>query len=209
MSLADRINIHYKIGNFTKVSFNSEEQWFVDQAFKTNTFKDVLELAQKLYEHIKEEQEQLTKFDDLEFSFGEEGSSGQGMPFQPSDSDDGIEMEGDSDSEDGDGGEGQSNSQRPSMEDLNDDLQSASDISGGVHGGVEGAVTDKALQSNLENLNKESTNTYYEPEYVELPQLNLETVIASNKSVHEYLTEYWIGSQKHFDAESELSLIHI
>ena len=203
MSLADRINIHYKIGNFTKVSFNSEEQWFVDEAFKTNTFKDVLELAQKLYEHIKEEQEQLTKFDDLEFSFGEEGSSGQGMPFQPSDSEDGIEMEGDSDSEDGDGGEGQSNSQRPSMEDLNDDLQSASDISGGVHGGVEGAVTDKALQSNLENLNKESTNTYYEPEYVELPQLNLETVIASNKSVHEYLTEYWIGSQKHFDAESE------
>jgi len=203
MSLADRINIHYKIGNFTKVSFNSEEQWFVDQAFKTNTFKDVLELAQKLYEHIKEEQEQLTKFDDLEFSFGEEGSSGQGMPFQPSDSDDGIEMEGDSDSEDGDGGEGQSDSQRPSMEELNDDLQSASDISGGVHGGVEGAVTDKALQSNLENLNKESTNTYYEPEYVELPQLNLETVIASNKSVHEYLTEYWIGSQKHFDAESE------
>tara|TARA_S200000501_G_scaffold211507_1_gene198679 strand:+ start:349 stop:2592 length:2244 start_codon:yes stop_codon:yes gene_type:complete len=203
MSLADRINIHYKIGNFTKVSFNSEEQWFVDQAFKTNTFKDVLELAQKLYEHIKEEQEQLTKFDDLEFSFGEEGSSGQGMPFQPSDSDDGIEMEGDSDSEDGDGGEGQSDSQRPSMEDLNDDLQSASDISGGVHGGVEGAVTDKALQSNLENLNKESTNTYYEPEYVELPQLNLDTVIASNKSVHEYLTEYWIRSQKHFDAESE------
>ena len=203
MSLADRINIHYKIGNFTKVSFNSEEQWFVDEAFKTNTFKDVLELAQKLYEHIKEEQEQLTKFDDLEFSFGEEGSSGQGMPFQPSDSEDGIEMEGDSDSEDGDGGEGQSNSQRPSMEDLNDDLQSTSDISGGVHGGVEGAVTDKALQSNLENLNKESTNTYYEPEYVELPQLNLETVIASNKSVHEYLTEYWIGSQKHFDAESE------
>jgi len=203
MSLADRINIHYKIGNFTKVSFNSEEQWFVDEAFKTNTFKDVLELAQKLYEHIKEEQEQLTKFDDLEFSFGEEGSSGQGMPFQPSDSEDGIEMEGDSDSEDGDGGEGQSNSQRPSMKDLNDDLQSASDISGGVHGGVEGAVTDKALQNNLENLNKESTNTYYEPEYVELPQLNLETVIASNKSVHEYLTEYWIGSQKHFDAESE------
>ncbi len=203
MSLADRINIHYKIGNFTKVSFNSEEQWFVDQAFKTNTFKDVLELAQKLYEHIKEEQEQLTKFDDLEFSFGEEGSSGQGMPFQPSDSEDGIEMDGDSDSEDGDGGEGQSNSQIPSMKELDDDLQSASDISGGVHGGVEGAVTDKALQSNLENLNKESTNTYYEPEYVELPQLNLDTVIASNKSVHEYLTEYWIGSQKHFDAESE------
>ena len=29
MSLADRINIHYKIGNFTKVSFDSEEQDFL------------------------------------------------------------------------------------------------------------------------------------------------------------------------------------
>ena len=151
MSLADRINIHYKIGNFTKVSFDSEEQDFVDRAFKTETFHDVLELAQELYEYIKEQQEAQTKLDDLEFTFGKESSPGMGMPFQPSDSDDGTEMEGDSDSgdEDGDGGQGQSDSQRPSMEELNDDLQCASDISGGIHGGVEGAVTDKALQLSL------------------------------------------------------------
>ena len=92
------------------------------------------------------------------------------------------------------------------MEELNDDLQSASDMSGGIHGGVEGAVTDKALQNNLENLNKETTSTYYEPEYVELPHLNLDTVIASNKSVHDYLDEYWIKSQKHFDKESEKTM---
>ena len=208
MGLADRINIHYKIGNFTKVSFDSEEQWFVDQAFKTNTFQEVLELGQKLYEYIKEQQEAQTKLDDLEFTFGKESSPGMGMPFQPSDSDDGTEMEGDSDNgnEDGDGGQGQSDSQKPSMEELNDDLQSASDISGGIHGGVEGAVTDKALQDNLENLNKETANTFYEPEYVELPQLNLDTVIASNKSVHDYLDEYWIKSQKHFDKESEKTM---
>ena len=208
MSLADRINIHYKIGNFTKVSFDSEEQDFVDRAYKTETFQDVLELAQELYEYIKEQQEAQTKLDDLEFTFGKESSPGMGIPFQPSDSDDGTEMEGDSDNgdEDGDGGQGQSDSQRPSMEELNDDLQSASDISGGIHGGVEGAVTDKALESNLEKLNKESTNTYYEPEYVELPHLNLDTVIASNKSVHEYLDEYWIKSQKHFDKESEKTM---
>ena len=210
MSLADRINIHYKIGNFTKVSFDSEEQDFVDRAYKTETFQDVLELAQELYEYIKEQQEAQTKLDDLEFTFGKESSPGMGIPFQPSDSDDGTEMEGDSDNgdedSDGDGGQGQSDSQRPSMEELNDDLQSASDMSGGIHGGVEGAVTDKALQNNLENLNKETASTYYEPEYVELPHLNLDTVIASNKSVHDYLDEYWIKSQKHFDKESEKTM---
>ena len=45
LGLADRINIHYKIGHFEDVSFSKEEQWFVDEAFKTETFKDVLELS--------------------------------------------------------------------------------------------------------------------------------------------------------------------
>ena len=71
MGLADRINIHYKIGSFEDVSFSDEEQYFVDKAFKTETFKDVLKLAQELYTYIKEkreQEEQLTKLDDLEFS---------------------------------------------------------------------------------------------------------------------------------------------
>ena len=37
MGLADRINIHYKIGNFEDVSFDKDEQSFVDKAFKTET----------------------------------------------------------------------------------------------------------------------------------------------------------------------------
>mgnify|MGYP003323938226 FL=1 len=199
MGLADRINIHYKIGNFEDVSFTTDEQWFVDQAFKTNTFREVLELAQKLYEHIKDEQEQLIKFDELEFSKGNEGSSGQGMPFQPSDMDSDIEMEGDT-GEDGEAGQGE-----PTNIDSNlqEDLEFASDDpTGGLHGGVEEAVTDKALQDNLENLNKKDNGSFYEPEYVELPDLNLDTLVAKNNDVHEYLDHFWTASQRKFDEEA-------
>ena len=199
MGLADRINIHYKIGNFEDVSFTTDEQWFVDQAFKTNTFREVLELAQKLYEHIKDEQEQLIKFDELEFSKGNEGSSGQGMPFQPSDMDSDIEMEGDT-GEDGEAGQGE-----PTDIDSNlqEDLDFASDDpTGGLHGGVEEAVTDKALQDNLENLNKKDNGSFYEPEYVELPDLNLDTLVAKNNDVHEYLDHFWTASQRKFDEEA-------
>ena len=213
MGLADRINIHYKIGNFTKVSFTSEEQWFVDQAFKTNTFKDVLELSQKLYEFVKEQQEAQTQLDDLEFTFGSESSSGQGIPFKPSNSDDGIEMEGDSDSDSNEedqedtSGQGNPSAEKSSKDELMDDLESASDdITGGVHGGVPEAFTDRTLQDNLENLNNQVMNSYYEPEYVELPTLNLNTVVAKNDKVHQYLNEYWIRCQKNFDAESEKTM---
>ena len=203
MGLADRINIHYKIGNFEDVSFDKDEQCFVDKAFKTETFQDVLELAQELYEFIKHQEEMMTKLDDLEFTMGELGGSGMGFPLSPSDmdSDDEEDLE-----TDGEGGQPQSSQKEPSKEELMEELDAASDqITGGVHGGNIDAVTDKALQDNLENLNKENANSYYEPEYVELPILNLDNLVAKNIDVHNYLSEYWIRSQKHFDKESSSS----
>ena len=152
MGLADRINIHYKIGKFENVSFNEDEQYFVNKAFRTETFQDVLELAQELYEFIKDQEEMMTKLDDLEFTFGQESSSGQGIPIQPSDSDDGIEIDGDS-SEIGEGGQGDSSSMEELMEELEAASESDTNPMGGIHGGVSEAVTDKTFQENLENLN--------------------------------------------------------
>ena len=204
MGLADRINIHYKIGKFENVSFNEDEQDFVDKAFRTETFQDVLELAQELYEFIKNQEEMMTKLDDLEFTMGELGGSGMGFPLGSSDLDSDDEEDSD---EDGEGGQPSAHKE-PSKEELMEELDAASEsdqITGGVHGGNLDAVTDKALQDNLENLNKENTNSYYEPEYVELPILNLDNLVAKNTDVHDYLSEWWIRSQKHFDKESSSS----
>ena len=204
MGLADRINIHYKIGNFEDVSFDKDEQDFVDRAFRTETFQDVLELAQELYEFVKHQEEMMTKLDDLEFTMGELGGSGMGFPLGSSDLDSDDEEDSD---EDGEGGQPSAHKE-PSKEELMEELDAASEsdqITGGVHGGNLDAVTDKALQDNLENLNKENTNSYYEPEYVELPILNLDNLVAKNTDVHDYLSEWWIRSQKHFDKESSSS----
>ena len=209
MGLADRINIHYKIGSFENVNFNDDEKYFVDKAFKTETFKDVLNLAQELYTYIKEKQEQeeqLTKLDDLEFSMGGDTSgSGMGMPFQPSDEKTDSEMEGDvedGEKSDSKGGDGSPDPTEMTDKELLDELERSSDPMGGIHGGVSEAVTDKTFQDNLENLNKQETNSFYVPDYVELPTLNLESLVAKNKQVHDYLDEYWVRSQKNFDENS-------
>ena len=194
INLADRINIHYKIGNFTDISFESDEQQFVDRAFKTKTFQDVLELANDLTIFLKEQQQQQESLGEL--SFDEDGEMG-GLMRAPQ----GGELTDKSpDSE----GQGQPDVKDMTNEELVDELERLSESNdvGGVHGNLE-AVTDKTLQDNLENLNKKTIGEHREPEYVELPDLNMKTVVARNSEVHEYLNDHYSKSQKHFDQNSD------
>ena len=194
INLADRINIHYKIGNFTDISFESDEQQFVDRAFKTKTFQDVLELANDLTIFLKEQQQQQESLGEL--SFDEDGEMGSLMRAPQ-----GGELTDKSpDSE----GQGQPDVKDMTNEELVDELERLSESNdvGGVHGNLE-AVTDKTLQDNLENLNKKTIGEHREPEYVELPDLNMKTVVARNSEVHEYLNDHYSKSQKHFDQNSD------
>ena len=194
INLADRINIHYKIGNFTDVSFESDEQIFVDRAFKTKTFQDVLELANDLTIFLKEQQQQQESLGEL--SFDEDGEMG-GLMKAPQ----GGEL---TDKSPNSEGQGQPDVKDMTNEELIDELERLSESNdvGGVHGNLE-AVTDKTLQDNLENLNKKTFGEHREPEYVELPDLNMKTVVARNSEVHEYLNDHYSKSQKHFDQNSD------
>jgi len=194
INLADRINIHYKIGNFTDISFESDEQIFVDRAFKTKTFQDVLELANDLTIFLKEQQQQQESLGEL--SFDEDGEMG-GLMKAPQ----GGEL---TDKSPNSEGQCQPDVKDMTNEELIDELERLSESNdvGGVHGNLE-AVTDKTLQDNLENLNKKTFGEHREPEYVELPDLNMKTVVAHNSEVHEYLNDHYSKSQKHFDQNSD------
>ena len=194
INLADRINIHYKIGNFTDISFESDEQQFVDRAFKTKTFQDVLELANDLTIFLKEQQQQQESLGEL--SFDEDGEMGSLMRAPQ-----GGEL---TDKSPNSEGQGQPDVKDMTNEELVDELERLSESNdvGGVHGNLE-AVTDKTLQDNLENLNKKTIGEHREPEYVELPDLNMKTVVARNSEVHEYLNDHYSKSQKHFDQNSD------
>ena len=194
INLADRINIHYKIGNFTDISFEPDEQPFVDRAFKTKTFQEVLELANDLTIFLKEQQQQQESLGEL--SFDEDGEMG-GLMKAPQ----GGEL---TDKSPNSEGQGQPDVKDMTNEELIDELERLSESNdvGGVHGNLE-AVTDKTLQDNLENLNKKTFGEHREPEYVELPDLNMKTVVARNSEVHEYLNDHYSKSQKHFDQNSD------
>lgn len=64
LALIDRINLHTKCGSKLGVEFTEVEQQFVDRSFKTETWDDVVKLAEEIYEFSKRE-ETRTEIDDM------------------------------------------------------------------------------------------------------------------------------------------------
>lgn len=58
MNIIDRINIYAKCGSFLIVPFNDEERVLVREAESTETWEQVVELARKLHDRAKQEQDQ-------------------------------------------------------------------------------------------------------------------------------------------------------
>ena len=181
-NLADKVNLHYKIGNFLKVNFDEKEQEIVDIVGQTETFADVLLASELLYEYCKEKQEMEQKVETLNSH----------TPNSPGNNDESSDQQ----SEEGDNNatNSQSNDQQSSTEtqaDQNDsddtlDSQSQSNT-GGFTSGIDVKTAD-ALEESIKEL---VDNNKYESVYVELPKLNLNTVIIDNKKIHEECDKSW------------------
>jgi hypothetical protein len=85
MNLADRVNLHFKIGNFIRLNFSCEEKDIVDLIASAETFDEVLYASKVLYEYCKKESkeksskqetnsENTTKSDSLTGAFDEDNS---------------------------------------------------------------------------------------------------------------------------------------
>ncbi len=111
-NLADRINLYFKgdIMGLASVSFNADEQVFVDRASTATTFEEVIEIAADLYEYMKLQDEQNQEdtgpqMDQGEGNDGDEGDTGFDAGDE-SDADGPSTAMGSGDESDEDGDEG-------------------------------------------------------------------------------------------------------
>ena len=74
-NLADRANLHYKIGNFVDIPFTEEEMKYVEMMGETETFADVVMVAEEIYKFCKV---QSQKEESVDVPLSGQGS-GQGM----------------------------------------------------------------------------------------------------------------------------------
>ena len=180
LNLADRVNLYYKVGAFLDVDFTDGEIKILEMIGKCETFKEAKEAAKVLYEYCKDEvnQEQQTQKNE------EEGEGEMDLPSKSSD----LETE------EVDGQE--VDDETPDVEPTPVEAEAEKEPE---------VQTAESLESHLQDLVRENA---VENVYLEVPDLDLDKIIASNEEVHKEIDRSWKQQtdfiQEHTDRKSNL-----
>ena len=179
LNLADRINLYFKIGNFVDIDFSIEEMLYVNKVDSCETFEEVLDVAEELYNYCKQQMDQQESIAPIEGTGENEGSLEENDT--PADGQ-GEEKDGEVDME----------YQPKSSLDSGPVLEDFEDM-GGNMGGDEyndepQAETVKSLSDALKNLVE---NTGVENSYIEMPEIYLDKLIIPNNAIYEICEQHW------------------
>ena len=183
-NLADRVNLYFKVGNFVTLDFDQKEQEIINLISASETFGDVLIAAEELYKYCKQEKEQQQKVADFD-SHEQQGNSqspaneivesNDSSSEQDGESNDSQEKPGETDSY---GGTAQGD-QTPVK---SDEKEKEPEVR-----------TADALEEKIRDL---VGTDDFENSYVEIPRLNLDTVIGKNSEVHKDIDNSFSHQQK-------------
>lgn len=191
-NLADRANLYFKVGNFMKINFTSREQEIIDIISNAETFDDAVDAARILYEYCKSSDQEFQP----DNSFGnqiQQGSFGDENQEKTKETDD-TQPSGD---------ENQDSNSRPNQ--MNPDDGHINSSSNPVNSNPNPnptptsskeepkAHTAESLEKNIKNLSNRNGDDIA---YVELPNLNLDTVIAKNSEVHSEIKRSFFNETK-------------
>ena len=173
-NLADRVNLWFKVGNFTNIFIKSGEETDIKTMIAdAETFDDVLIAAEELYKYCKKEKEEEK---------GEESNT----------------ESNDADSEESDGNQ-QPDSNSGEEEGQSDDndfqqqqQQQQSQSIKQNHGGEKNQEIEVKTVDSFEKALKDLvSNDGYENVYLELPHLDLKKIMVSNQEIHTACRKTW------------------
>ena len=163
MNLADRANLYFKIGNFINIPFtSSEEKILIQKISETETFDDVLEVAEELYKFCKNEDSNKSST-----PLPQEQNNGQSGESD-SENIDTLRLESDPES---------SNDSEPKSETYSEPEPSNGESENNLE-----IKTAESLEENLKNLIGYDN---VPSKYIEIPDIDIDKVIVKNSEVHE------------------------
>jgi hypothetical protein len=185
LNLADRVNLHFKIGNLLSLEFTEREQEIVDMIGNAETFDETLNASKVLYEYCKKNSKSKSnskrkknsdsdEVSSSEYFYDDDESSSESSGEEESPPED-NEEEDDEDKEEEDEEEDEDNEEEDDDED--EEEQPEPDVE-----------TMNSLEENLKGL---VDNFSQETTYIEVPKLNLDSVIASNQIIHDICDKTW------------------
>ena len=213
IQLIDRINLQFKVGNFTYIPFQDSEYEFVKRAEEVETFEEVMQLSKDIFDFMKQqwEEEQAEKAEEeQEEMLSMEGGEGGQQPDY---------LEEGEDLSEGKGNKAEDAEQTPDQEIINpnqpwDSLDTeagqAPPTPATAQEPAKADVNTEASAPTPEQFKPEAEtdNTFiqkvkdyvkhggYEIEYVEIPRVNdLKDVIISEKEIQEELDTWFTDFQ--------------
>ena len=198
-NIADRVNLHYKVGAWVDVPFSVSEKSIVGVIGDVETFDETLSAAEALYNLCKKETEKKQKEEEINKEDFFLDNKDSGMDNTNSDVDDSnSDSVDDSDS---------------NMEgDIDIDYQPTS-IAGGMNVSdlpdidepeIHTAQAFEDALKDLTNLNADNKENVY----VELPQVNLKSIIVPNNVVHDRINFHWQEEEKRWTDNKGDYLLH-
>ncbi len=183
LNLADRANLFFKIGNYVYIPIeDGEEREIVNLISASETFSDVLIAAEELYKYCKKEKEQEQKVAD--FDSHEMKGNSQSPASEIVENNDSLSEQ-----------DGDSNNSQP-----NDDGSYGGTAQGDqtpIKSSVEENEPEVRTADSLEEKLRDLVNDNgYENVYIEIPQVNLNTIIGKNCDVHKDISESFSHQQK-------------
>ena len=199
LTLADRINLFFKIGSHYRISFTDYEQTLVDRVAACETFQDVLEVSKLIYEYCldeiekRKEEEKTEQQAELDLEGGD-GQSGGGSGAELEDvRDDMYDEDGNPTEPDEDGSDVESHQVIPEGR-----------SSGGVQMGTgesEIAETAESLERALKSL---AVMEGIENRYLEIPDVDTDQIIIDNDVIHAICAAHFESIRNDFEEKSKI-----
>lgn len=194
LNLIDRINLRFKLGAHVVVEFNDFERDIVREVDSAETWEQVVDIAQRVYEYVKEnEQDKIQNKDDLNDAFAppetEQENSEQDSDDSFDENDDEFRDEDESDvTEESDGQDSESTeNQEDSDEESDEDTQGDGDGGDGEDEDEPQSVTDQNFRRREDELVNASGKVFM----FNLPDVNLDNIILPNTEVVNDLEKFF------------------
>jgi len=178
MKLIDKINLYFKIGAYLCIDFNDDEEQFVTEIAKAETFEQVLDLAKRIHEYSKQQQK-VVKQPQQQSDAGQQQTTQQPQSQTEGDQDD-DDFESLEEEKDGTGED------KPEVGDQEvEKPEQSSDP------GLDKSDTQQSFNDNSNDLIEYQAEA---TQYVGVPELNLDNVVVDFDTIKKYL-------DNHFHAE--------
>ena len=230
MNLADKVNLHSKVGSLTGITFNDEEMVIYDKCKSAVTFAHAVEAARDLYEYCKEHQEDFEDMSDdhdhmgQEWEESEDGeemevetwesksekSEGEGSEGEDTEKDDcNAPVDSCEDGESGEDGEEGKEKEGSGKSDSEGEGEETEKEAARVKNGGLGELTNEIQAGTVleweqrkEDLNDDSGRDYW---YANIPESNLDSIINFKDCLKDLKEWYVDGGLKNDVRNSESS----